>query len=138
MEAAIRSGSLITARLATEQGREVFAVPGSIHSPQSRGSNGLIRNGAKLVETAEHVLEELAPFAAAAREAVTPRSETDSTGLQDEYKRLLNAVDFSPTAVDALVESTGHSAAEVASMLLILELRGHVESVAGGLYVRLP
>jgi len=138
VEAAIRSGSLITARLATEQGREVFAVPGSIHSPQSRGSNELIRNGAKLVETAEHVLEELAPFAAAAREAVTPRSETDSTGLQDEYKRLLNAVDFSPTAVDALVETTGHSAAEVASMLLILELRGHVESIAGGLYVRLP
>lgn len=137
VEAATRSGSLITARLANEQGREVFAVPGSIHSPQSRGSNGLIRNGAKLVETAEHVLEELVPFAAAARAAPVPAS-VSGDALQGDYQVLLEAVDFSPTAVDSLVESTGHSAAEVASMLLILELQGHVEAVAGGLYVRLP
>ncbi|MDH3451043.1 MAG: DNA-processing protein DprA [Gammaproteobacteria bacterium] len=140
VEAATRSGSLITARLANEQGREVFAVPGSIHSPQSRGSNGLIRSGAKLVETAEHILEELAPYAAAAREAntTTPRTETTTGNLDSEYRMLLEAVDFSPTTVDKLVENTGHSAAEVASMLLILELQGHVEAVAGGLYVRVP
>jgi DNA processing protein len=137
VEAATRSGSLITARLASEQGREVFAVPGSIHSPQSRGSNALIRNGAKLVETAEHILEELAPFAAAARESAAPRTETGGNSLQGEYQALLDAVEFSPTAVDTLVESTGHSAAEVSSMLLILELQGHIEAVAGGLYVRL-
>ncbi len=136
VEAAVRSGSLITARLATEQGREVFAVPGSIHSPQSRGTNALLRDGAKLVETAEHVLEELAPYAAAARQpAPSPDVPPDDT-LGGDYRDLLEAVDFSPTAVDALVESTGRSAAEVASMLLILELRGHVEAVAGGLYVR--
>jgi DNA processing protein len=138
VEAATRSGSLITARLANEQGREVFAVPGSIHSPQSRGCNALIRNGAKLVETAEHILEELAPFAAAARESAAPRSESGGNGLQGDYQALLDAVDFAPTAVDTLVESTGRSVAEVSSMLLILELQGHIEAVAGGLYVRLP
>ncbi len=138
VEAATRSGSLITARLANEQGREVFAVPGSIHSPQARGTNSLIRDGAKLVETAEHILEELAPYAAAARQADVAESNADPSmpSLDTDYQSLLDAVDFAPTAVDTLVESTGRSAAEIASMLLILELQGRVEAVAGGLYVR--
>ncbi len=135
VEAALRSGSLITARLAAEQGREVFAVPGSIHNPLARGTNSLIRSGAKLVETAAHILEELAPHIADVP-IRQPAPEAPQAALDAEYRTLLEAMDFAPASVDALVTRTGLGPAEVASMLLILELRGLVESGAGGVYLR--
>ena len=143
VEAAVASGSLITARLAAEQGREVFAIPGSIHNPLSRGCHRLIREGAKLVERAEEILVELAPLAlagvegqASAEEVATPFSiEEDADG---EYARLLECLGHDPQPVDRLVECSGLTPEEVSSMLLILELRGLVASNPGGTYSRLP
>ncbi|MFA7632622.1 MAG: DNA-processing protein DprA [Thiohalomonadaceae bacterium] len=103
VEAALRSGSLLTARSATEQGREVFAIPGSIHSPLSRGCHHLIREGAKLVETAEDVLEELAPQLRAVLAQETAVEVADFQ-LDADYRHLLECLDFSPTAVDSLVD----------------------------------
>ncbi|HWK72637.1 MAG TPA: DNA-processing protein DprA [Povalibacter sp.] len=142
VEAALRSGSLITARLAAEQGREVFAVPGSIRNPLARGCHQLIRQGARLVETAQEVLEELCPptgrpWSVAADAVKNPEiSVASSARLDKEYEILLDALGFEPAGVDLLVVRTGLRADEVASMLLILELAGHVDSYPGGLYVR--
>jgi len=135
VEAALRSGSLLTARSAAEQGREVFAIPGSIHNPLARGCHRLIRDGAKLVETAQDILEELAPQlrAVLAQEAVPEVSEF---ALDADYRRLLDCLDFAPTAVDILVERSGLTADAVSSMLLLLELEGYVASAAGGAYAR--
>jgi len=135
VEAALRSGSLITARLAAEQGREVFAIPGSIHNPLARGCHQLIRQGAKLVETAEDVLVELAPQLQAAinlpdAQASVPAGSGD--GLDEEYRRLLTCLDEVPSSVDQLVVRSGLTADAVSSMLLLLELQGHVISTAGG------
>jgi DNA processing protein len=142
IEARHRSGSLITARLAAEQGREVFALPGSIHNPLSRGCHRLIRDGARLVETPEEVLAGLQQdlFLALAPEPSQPPAPPGFSGgpLDRDGKILLNACGFEPVDVDVLVERTGFSAAAVASMLLILELHGEVESSAGGMYCRLP
>jgi DNA processing protein len=142
VEAALASGSLITARLASEQGREVFAIPGSIHSPLSRGCHRLIREGAKLVESVEDIFTELGALLDGLRlEAVRPetpdgQAETDRT-LDKEYEILLDALGFgSPSSVDALVSRTGLRADEVASMLLILELEGQVEQQHGGVFCR--
>jgi DNA processing protein len=141
VEAALQSGSLITARLAAEQGREVFAIPGSIHNPLSRGCHRLIRQGAKLVETADDIFEELRPLAGAlavlepARKASDTQPKTSGL-LHKGHKILLDALGFEPAGVDLLVERTGLRADEVASMLLILELEGRVESYPGGLYIR--
>ena len=140
VEAAVRSGSLITARLASEQGREVFAVPGSIRNPLAHGCHALIRQGAKLIEGAEDVLCELGPLAA----ALTPQrkilssdaSTTPDPPLDKEYEILLDALGFEPASVDRLVARTGLNAGAVASMLLMLELDGHVESYAGGMFMR--
>jgi len=134
VEAALRSGSLITARCAVEQGREVFAIPGSIHNPLARGCHALLRQGAKLVETAQDILEELGPLAVAA----TAPSEAPQAhdGLDGQYKKMLESLGFEPTSVDTLVDRTGLTAEAVSSMLLILELQGHVASAAGGLYSR--
>ena len=145
VEAALRSGSLITARLAAEQGREVFAVPGSIHNPLARGCHELIRQGARLVESAHDIFIELRPLAGqlAAAPILAPamdksaRQAADCLGsLDKEYEILLDALGFEPTGVDLVVVRTGLRADEVASMLLILELAGRVESYPGGLYVR--
>lgn len=145
VEAAKRSGSLITARLAAEQGREVLAIPGSIHNPLARGCHGLLRQGARLVETAGDVLEEIAPQLMASLTADGPAgAETggEAAGpqplkaLDADYQRLLDALGFDPVPVDRLVERTGLTAEEVSSMLLILELGGHIASVPGGRYVR--
>lgn len=135
VEAALRSGSLLTARSALEQGREVFAIPGSIHNPLARGCHRLIRDGAKLVETAQDVLEELAPQlrAVLAEESASPLREFS---LDADYQRLLDCLDFAPTAVDILVERSGLTADAVSSMLLLLELEGYVASAAGGGYAR--
>ena len=142
VEARHRSGSLITARLAAEQGREVFALPGSIHNPLARGCHRLIRDGARLVETVQEVVAGLQAdlFAALPWPVVQPReTEALSAGpLDRESKILLNACGFEPVDVDILVQRTGFTAASVASMLVMLELRGEVESSAGGTYCRLP
>jgi DNA processing protein len=142
VEARHRSGSLITARLAAEQGREVFALPGSIHNPLARGCHRLIRDGARLVETVQEVVAGLQAdlFAALPWPVAQPReTEALSAGpLDRESKILLNACGFEPVDVDILVQRTGFTAASVASMLVMLELRGEVESSAGGTYCRLP
>ena len=143
VEAALASGSLITARMAAEQGREVFAIPGSIHAPQSRGCHALIRQGAKLVESAQDVLEELRmPPAAGKQSASSGAAVLDEEGSRDIDTRqtespLLQALGFDPMGVDALVARTGMDAASLQVELLELELDGQVARLPGGLYQRL-
>lgn len=134
VEAAKESGSLITARMALEQNREVFAIPGSIHNPLARGCNALIREGAKLVETVQDILEEFNQYI---QEVEKIPAETLQSRLDLEQQTLLNRVMFSPTSIDKLVEASGLSVETVSSMLLILELHGYVEANAGGCYTRL-
>ena len=128
VEAALRSGSLITARLANEAGREVFAVPGSIHAPQAKGCHTLIRQGAKLVESVADIVEELRgahpPQAAA---GTLPDSSSDP---------LLQALGGDPTTLDALLARTGWSTAELSAQLLEHELQGRVARLPGGLFQR--
>jgi DNA processing protein len=140
VEAALQSGSLITARLAAEQGREVFAIPGSIHNPMARGCHRLIRQGAKLVETADDIFAELGALLDGLR-TETRRETTVATPvsgpmLDKDYEILLDALGFAPAAIDTLVERTGLAADVVASMLLILELDGRVAQQASGLFSR--
>ncbi len=138
VEAAVRSGSLITARQALEQGREVFAIPGSIHNPVARGCHALIRQGAKLVETAADILEELGALAAlAAPERPSAPPTAAVAELDQDYRRLLDNLGHEPVSVDLLVERCGLTAEAVSSMLLILELQGYVSAAPGGLYSRL-
>jgi len=133
VEAALRSGSLITARLAVEAGREVFAIPGSIHSPQSQGCHALIRQGAALVESADEVADLLLALPAA-REAAADPAPDDATPPPDEP--LLAALGHDPTHLDALQARTGWSTAELLARLLELELEGRVSRLPGGLYQR--
>ncbi|MFG6416034.1 DNA-processing protein DprA [Roseateles sp. DC23W] len=128
VEAAVQSGSLITARLAAEAGREVFAIPGSIHSPQSRGCHALIRQGAKLVESAEDVREELSGQVAPAAPEVAQAPH--------EQHALLDAMGFDPVSLDALMARCGWPAPELSAALLELELEGHVARLAGQLFQR--
>jgi DNA processing protein len=123
VEAARRSGSLITARLAGDQGREIFALPGSIHNPLARGCHRLLRQGAKLVETADDIVAELGPL-------------TGHLGLaiDDEYSELRQFLSHDPISIDELVKRSGLTIDELSSMLLILELHGEVESLSGGRY----
>lgn len=127
VEAALQSGSLITARLAAEQGKEVFAVPGSIHSPQSRGCHALLRQGAKLVESAQDILEELqlAPARASVAGPAPPAEDA-----------LLEALGYDPVGLDALIARTGIPAGTLQARLLELELAGAVARLPGGLYQR--
>jgi DNA processing protein len=134
VEAALRSGSIITARAAIEQGREVFAVPGSIHNPQARGCNSLIRQGAKLVETAADIFEELGGFAAPMREELNPDHAVSDPELDSEYKRVLESIGHEPTAVDTVVQRSGLTTDAVCSMLLVLELQGLIASTSSGHY----
>lgn len=134
VEAARESGSLITARLALEQNREVFAIPGSIHNPLARGCNALIREGAKLVETTQDILEE---FNQCFQQDGDNSPISLQTTLDLEQQTLLNRVMFSPTSIDTLVKDTGKSVESISSTLLILELEGYVEANAGGCYTRL-
>ena len=141
VEAAARSGSLVTARYAAEQGRDVFAIPGSIHSPLSRGCHQLLRQGATLVECADDVLSELKNIQLNqwSGNGVTP-SETPSETtprLDNPSEILLDALGFEPTSLDALIASTGLSSTSVASLLLTLELQGRAASDARGRYFRL-
>ncbi len=141
VEARARSGALITARRAAEQGREVFAIPGSIHNPLARGCHRLIRDGAKLVESAADILEELAPLLDAMPVAATaPAAPTltarDERAHDPDYARLLDALGWDTVDADAVAARSGLTPAEVSSMLLILELEGSVQLLPGGRYQR--
>lgn len=127
VEAALDSGSLITARLAAEQGREVFAVPGSIHSPLSKGCHALIKQGAKLVENAQDVLEEIGV-------AVATRPPRSNASAADHV--LLERIGFDPCDIDTLIARSGLTTETVSAMLLQLELEGKIASLPGGLYQR--
>jgi DNA processing protein len=127
VEAGLPSGSLITARLATEAGREVFAIPGSIHSPQSRGCHALIKQGAKLVESADDIWSELRPASLSA-----PCSSASDVPPDP----LLAALGEDPVTLDALVARTGWPAQRLAAQLLEFEIDGQVARLPGGLYQR--
>ncbi len=131
VEAALRSGSLITARLAAEQGREVFAIPGSIHSTQSRGCHALLRQGAKLVESVGDVLEELR------FDGLDTTTDTPAPAAEAPESDLLRALGFDPVSLDALGARTGWSVAALQAQLLELELEGHVARLPGGLFQRI-
>ena len=137
VEAALQSGSLITARLASEQGKEVFAIPGSIHSPQSRGCHALIRQGAKLVETAEDVLEELRWPQVATSTIAASASQSSAGGRNSDESALLQALGADPVSLDALLARTGLDTATLQARLLDLELDGQVGRLPGGLFQRL-
>jgi DNA processing protein len=129
VEAALQSGSLITARLAAEQGREVFAIPGSIHAPQSRGCHALIRQGAKLVESAQDILEDL--------RMGTPAVPEEGSPTEPPADDLLDALGHDPVSLDALQARTGLDTATLQARLLELELDGWVGRLPGGLLQRL-
>ena len=141
VEAAIRSGSLISARYALEQGREVFAIPGSIHNPLARGCHHLIRQGAKLVETAQDIMDELGALARAldpCAMTTSPSTDQETTPqLAKDYVQLLESIGFENTSVDMLVKTTHLTPAEVSSMLLQLEMNGYIAANPGGFYNRL-
>lgn len=141
VEAALASGSLITARLACEQGREVFAIPGSIHAPQSRGCHALIRQGAKLVETAQDIVEELQVTLSPVAVPVlrVPDDASANTGIfssQLPAHPLLQALGYDPVGLDLLSARTGWDAATLQAQLLELELDGWVTVLPGGLFQR--
>ena len=145
VEAATRSGALITARQAADAGREVFAVPGSIHNPLARGCHRLIRDGAALVEDATEVVATLAPLAAGLAPALRARLSAPTSGagtvpagqsarveaVDPDYQRLWQALGHDPTGMDQLVARTGLTAAELSSMLLVMELEGRVATTHG-------
>ena len=139
VEAARRSGSLITARLAGEQGREVFALPGSIHNPLARGCHQLIREGAKLVDSAADIVNELGALAGhVLQTSEDPAPPALPAGDGDvEYVKLREQLSYDPISVDELVLRSGLTIDEVSSMLLILELDGTVEKLSGGRYALL-
>ncbi|MBY6203875.1 DNA-processing protein DprA [Halomonas denitrificans] len=148
IEASLRSGSLITARLAGEQGREVFAVPGSIRNPQARGCHRLIRDGARLVETPADVIEDLAPLAgelAGRLRALLDEDDASADGARadeppddedPDVQAVLEALGFDPTPVEAVIDRTELTTSAVSSILLSLELEGRVAAHAGGRYSR--
>ncbi|MDP2823677.1 MAG: DNA-processing protein DprA [Sulfuritalea sp.] len=134
VEAALRSGSLITARLAAESGREVFAIPGSIHSPLSRGCHQLIRQGAKLVESAQDILEELRWESSRAATVATDRFSVTQDSNEEQVLAVLGEA---PCSLDTLSARSGLTPADLLAMLLPMELAGRVAQLPGGLYQRL-
>jgi len=139
VEAAAKSGSLITARMAGEQGREVFAIPGSIHAPLAKGCNRLIRQGAKLVESGRHIIEELGPISGVLKDApegAKEQPETAKTGLSDELESLYRHLGHDPQTLDQLIARSGLTAAQVSSILSQLEIQGLAECQHGGKFIR--
>ena len=150
IEAGLRSGSLITARVAGEQGRDVFAVPGSIHNPLAEGCHSLIAEGARLVQRPDEVLVALGPAAMDLGSQLRERLASDavSSGAakrrggpfdwrqDEEYRRLLDVMGYDPASLDALVGGTGLTAGALSSMLLILQLEGEVAPLPGNRYQR--
>ncbi|MCD6038957.1 MAG: hypothetical protein K0S27_357 [Gammaproteobacteria bacterium] len=132
IEAAMRSGSLITARYANEQGRDVFAVPGSIHNPLARGCHHLIRQGAKLAETAEDIVEELTHLRAITVPIKTITQTKNHAKLAPPLRALLVHIGYEVTALDTIMMRSGLTAGEVSSMLLSLELQGFIRTMHGG------
>ncbi|WP_251358449.1 DNA-processing protein DprA [Kangiella sp. TOML190] len=132
VEAAIKSGSLISARLAGEQGREVFAIPGSIHNPLAKGCHQLIKQGAKLVETAEEIIEELQALALWQLESQETSSAQASFELDKDYQQLLQQIDYDTTSIEQILDRSGLEIGVVSHMLLLLELNNHIANVAGG------
>ena len=139
VEAARRSGSLITARLAGEQGREVFAIPGSIHNPMARGCHELIRQGARLVQSADDIISELAPLIGRLIEsdAGDGDEEARNNPLDPDYVLLLDLLGYDPQTPDELARKSTLTIEQVSSMLLILELNGEIESLPGGRFSKL-
>lgn len=140
VEASPRSGSLITARYALEQGREVFAIPGSIHNPLARGCHRLIRDGtAKLVEQADEILEELPALLHHPQDCGPGADEgpaEPAPALDADHRRVLEAVGYDPVPLETVLQRTGLTADTVSSILLLLELSGRVEAMPGGRYIR--
>jgi DNA processing protein len=139
VEAAAQSGSLITARSALEQGRDVFAIPGSIHSPLSKGCHQLIRQGAKLVESAQDILEEIHIQNFPLKEKFSPphvavNAAVNSVNPSAMTIQLLHAAGHDPVSVDELAARTTMTMAEVQASLLELELEGRIERLASGMY----
>ncbi len=148
IEAGLNSGTLITARMAGNQGRDVFALPGSIHNPMSKGCHRLIREGVRLVENVAQIMEELAPMAGQLAGELEKQLEQPEQGVleiggqepqleQDpDYRLLWSCLGFDPKPVDSIIEQSGLTARAVSAMLLMLELRGKVEAHPGGAYSR--
>jgi len=137
VEAAQRSGSLITARLAAEQGREVFAIPGSINNPQTRGCHGLIRDGATLVESPQDVTRELTQLVSFVIGESSAPIRADAVKLDQGHQRLLDSIGYDPVNCDILVQCSGLTIEQLSSMLLLLELNDLIQSAPGGCYVRI-
>lgn len=138
VEAALRSGSLSTARHALEQGREVFAVPGNVGNPLSRGCHALLRQGAKLTESIADIIEEIPALQGlgGGASARTPAGAGDDRSLEPRARRLLEAWGWDTVSIDELAERAGLTVQDVSSILLTLELAGHVETRASGTYAR--
>lgn len=138
IEAAERSGSLITAKLALDQGREVFAVPGSIQNELARGCHTLIKQGAKLVERADDIIEEIGALALLPRSKKGERESrvTQDSGLPEKHQLVFNQLGFEPTPIDRLIERTGLSAGEVSALLTEMEVNGKIVTTDGGLFMR--
>ena len=136
VEAALKSGSLVTARLASEQGKDVLAIPGSIHAAQSRGCHALIKQGAKLVESAEDVLEEFGHSFATQKIADTAGGDC-AEPVKDSEKSLLEALGYDPVGLDAMQARTGLSTSALQAALFSLEMQGLLARLPGGLFQRL-
>ncbi len=137
VEASRRSGSLITARQALDQGREVFAVPGSIHNPQARGCHQLIRDGARLVDQVSDIIDELGSLLGFVAEQGGTSQNDLKPGLDPESTKLLDVMGYDPVSSDVLVERSGLTIDKLSSMLVLLELNDFIQSAPGGCYVRI-